>query len=71
MSISRTVIEQRLDELKQELAEGQRMMREWQNKLANLEQTTLCISGAIQVLEELLAQAPEPAEEGSEVLDST
>jgi hypothetical protein len=48
-------LEQRLQELKAEFETGQKMLAELEQKRANLEQTILRISGAIQVLEELLA----------------
>ncbi len=48
-------IKQRLQELKAEYEAGQNMLSELETKQANLQQTLLRISGAIQVLEELLA----------------
>jgi hypothetical protein len=45
---------ERLQQLKAEFASGQKMLAELEQKKANLEQTLLRISGAIQVLEELL-----------------
>lgn len=47
--------EQRLAELKAEFEAGQQMLAELEAKRANLEKTLLRISGAMQVLEELLA----------------
>ena len=61
MSAAQTLISQRLAQLKQEYEEGQKMMAEWQSKMADLEKTMLRISGAIQALEELREQLPEPA----------
>jgi hypothetical protein len=52
-------LQQRLKELKQEQASGQKMLADLQRQQAELEQTLLRISGAIQVLEELLAQEEE------------
>ena len=55
-------LSQRLDELKAELKAGQQMEAELEGKLAQLRTTLLHISGAIQVLEEMLnheAAAPE------------
>jgi predicted nuclease with TOPRIM domain len=46
---------QRLQELKAEYESGQKMLADLQAKQANLEKTMLRISGAIQVLEELIA----------------
>jgi prefoldin subunit 5 len=50
----RDEIEARLQQLKDEYEAGQRMLAEIEQRKANLEQTLLRISGAIQVLEELL-----------------
>jgi len=47
-------LEQRLSELKAEYAAGQKMLAELEAKQADLHQTMLRISGAMQVLEELL-----------------
>jgi hypothetical protein len=54
-------LEQRLQQLETEFDAGQQMLADLQQKRASLEQTLLRISGAIQVLEELLAveQAPD------------
>lgn len=49
-------IQQRLQELRSEYQNGQEMLEELRQKQANLEPTLLRIAGAIQVLEELLAQ---------------
>lgn len=55
-------LERRLQELKAEYEAGQKMMADLDAKQANLRETLLRISGAIQVLEEELAQtAPESA----------
>jgi predicted nuclease with TOPRIM domain len=54
-------LEKRLAELKIEFDSGQQMLADLEAKQANLRETLLRISGAIQVLEELLAQAPPPA----------
>jgi predicted nuclease with TOPRIM domain len=48
-------LEQRLQELKSEFETGQKMLAELEAKQANLRETLLRISGAIQVLQELLA----------------
>jgi|APLow6443716910_1056828.scaffolds.fasta_scaffold543378_2 predicted nuclease with TOPRIM domain len=60
----RTQLEQRLQALKAEFEEGQKMLADLEAKQTNLRSTLLRISGAIQVLEELLAQ-PSPDQEGS------
>jgi uncharacterized coiled-coil protein SlyX len=49
-------LESRLAELKSELQAGEKLMNELNAKQANLHQAMLRISGAIQVLEELLAK---------------
>ena len=51
-------IETRLTELKSEFEAGQAMLTDLNKKRAELESTLLRISGAIQVLEELLAEKP-------------
>jgi hypothetical protein len=52
-------IERRLQELKGEYESGQRMLADLDVQRTNLQQTIWRISGAIQVLEELLtAEAP-------------
>jgi uncharacterized coiled-coil protein SlyX len=52
-------LETRLTDLKTEFQAGQKMLAELQAKQADLQQTLLRISGAMQVLEELLAAAPQ------------
>ena len=49
-------LEKRLDQLRQEYGEGQKMLAELDQKRANLRDTLLRISGAIQVLEETLGE---------------
>lgn len=51
----RTKLEERLQELRSELESGRALLEEMETKKANLQSTLLRISGAIQVLEELLA----------------
>lgn len=50
----REQLEQRVGELRAEQQKGQQMLAELEAKQAELHQTLLRISGAIQVLEELL-----------------
>jgi ABC-type transporter Mla subunit MlaD len=59
-------LEQRLQSLVQEYQSGQKMLADLETRQANLRETLLRISGAIQVLEELLAQASPPAPDGLE-----
>lgn len=49
-------LEQRLKSLKIEFESGQKMLTDLEAQQANLKTTLLRISGAIQVLEELLSQ---------------
>lgn len=51
----------RLQTLKAEYETGQKMLAELEAKQADLRQTMLRISGAIQVLEELLASSADNA----------
>jgi len=55
----REQLEQRLSELKAEYETGQKMLAELEAKQTNLQQTLLRISGAVQVLEEMLSAAPD------------
>ena len=50
-------IERRLQELRVEMENGQKMLSEMEAKEAHLRSTLLRISGAIQALEELLNEA--------------
>ncbi|WP_448573735.1 hypothetical protein [Trichothermofontia sp.] len=56
-------LQERLQALKSEYESGQRLLSELELKQANLRDTLLRISGAIQVLEELLDGAVEDAEQ--------
>lgn len=56
-------LQQRLEELKKEFETGQARLRELEAQQAYLRETMLRISGAIQVLEEALAQGAEPDEQ--------
>jgi hypothetical protein len=58
--------ERRLAELKAEFEAGQQMLADLETRQADLRETLLRISGAIQVLEELLAQASPPTSEDPE-----
>lgn len=49
-------LEKRIAELKSEFEAGQKMLADLETKRSDLQTTLLRISGAIQVLEELVAQ---------------
>ena len=51
-------IQERLEQLRQEYSKGQEMLNKLQAEEAELQQQLLRISGAIQVLEELVNQKP-------------
>jgi predicted nuclease with TOPRIM domain len=57
-------LEGRLRELRTEFEAGQKMLAELEAKQANLRETLLRISGAIQVLDEILNSRPQPAAHG-------
>lgn len=52
----REQLEQRLTALKSELEAGQKLLGDLEGQKSGLQATMLRISGAVQVLEELLAQ---------------
>ena len=54
-------LQTRLQQLRTEYQSGQQMLQELQQKQINLEQTICRIAGAIQVLEEVLAESEEPS----------
>jgi uncharacterized coiled-coil protein SlyX len=60
----REMIEARLAELRAEAARGEQALAELDAKRAELGRVMLRISGAVQVLEETLAAADEPAPDG-------
>jgi predicted nuclease with TOPRIM domain len=55
-------LQKRLEELKKEFEAGQARLRELGTEQARISETMLRISGAIQVLEEALAQETKPDE---------
>jgi uncharacterized coiled-coil protein SlyX len=67
-------MEKRLEELKSELAAGEKLLAELQAKQASVQQTMLRIAGAIQVLQELLGHEvglqPTPLANGEETSHS-
>lgn len=64
-------LEERLKALKTEFEAGQEMLADLESKQVNLQQTMLRISGAIQVLEELLAQDNQAESNGVGLLENT
>lgn len=62
-------LEQRLQTLKVEFEDGQRILADYEAKHSNLQNTLLRISGAIQVLEEELAHAN--SEDNGKLLQQT
>jgi len=62
----REKLEQRVTELKAEQEKGQRMLAGIDARQAELRQTLLRISGAIQVLEELLAGSGASSRNGTD-----
>ncbi|MGV2388044.1 MAG UNVERIFIED_CONTAM: hypothetical protein LVR29_06145 [Microcystis novacekii LVE1205-3] len=52
-------IKERIEQLKAEYESGQKMLADLETQESNLRTTALRISGAIQVLEELLAKTEE------------
>jgi hypothetical protein len=56
----RDQVEERLAELEAEQAAGRKLLADMEAKQADLQQTLLRISGAIQVLQELLTPTPSP-----------
>lgn len=59
-------IEARLDELRREYDEGQRVLADLQARQNSLHETLLRIAGAIMVLEEMIQEAGPLAEGGEE-----
>lgn len=59
-------LKQRLKSLKAEFESGQKVLAELEAKQASVRDTLLRISGAIQVLEELLTADAESVENGKE-----
>ncbi len=59
-------LEKRLAQLKAEFESGQKVMAELEGKQANLRDTLLRISGAIQILEEEIGKISEESENTKE-----
>jgi hypothetical protein len=65
----RQKLEQRLQALKVEFETGQKMLADLEAKQASVRETLLRISGAIQVLEEALAEPSTTKENGSQSVE--
>jgi predicted nuclease with TOPRIM domain len=63
-------LQRRLQNLKSEFEEGQKILAELEAKQASLRETLLRISGAIQVLEEVLSEVSEENGSLSDIPDS-
>jgi chromosome segregation ATPase len=63
-------LEQRLQSLKAEFEAGQKMLADLEAKQANLRETLLRISGAIQVIEEELSKASETDENSNQPVET-
>ncbi|MFB2772433.1 hypothetical protein ACE1AT_24585 [Pelatocladus sp. BLCC-F211] len=63
-------LEKRLAELKAEFASGQKVMADLEAKQANLRDTLLRISGAIQILEEEISKASKEEDNSQQAKDS-
>ncbi len=63
-------LEQRVRELRQEYAAGQKVLADLKRRQATIRETLLRISGAIQVLEEELGSAGLEPSNGHPVFDS-
>jgi predicted nuclease with TOPRIM domain len=70
MVIMKEKLQQRLQSLKSEFEDGQKILADLEAKQANLRETLLRISGAIQVLEEMLSEVSEGNGFSSDTLDS-
>lgn len=64
-------LKKRLEQLRSEFESGQKMLTDLEAKQANMRNTLLRISGAIQVLEEELAKENQLADNGEEKLVGT
>jgi predicted nuclease with TOPRIM domain len=60
-------LQSRLDELKKEYEAGQARLRELETEAGYVRETMLRISGAIQVIQELLEKDKQPDEAGEPV----
>jgi hypothetical protein len=66
----RDQLEQRLSELRAEYESGQKLLADMETRQKDLRQMLLRISGAIQVLEEMLASGPAEADDAAQADDT-
>jgi predicted nuclease with TOPRIM domain len=64
-------LQERLQQLRSEYEAGQKMLVDLESKQMSLRETLLRISGAMQVLEELLGEDPEQVEDGDRTSATT
>jgi hypothetical protein len=67
----RQQVQMRLEVLKKELESGQAELEKVEKQRAYLHETLLRISGAVQVLEELLAEGQPTGQDGAEPIGET
>ena len=67
----RPQLEQRIEQLRQEFDAGRRALTELENRQTELRSTLLRISGAIQVLEEILDQPAAASETSIKVVKAS
>lgn len=67
----RSQLEQRIEKLRQEFDAGRRSLADIENRQAELRSTLLRISGAIQVLEEILGEQAVPSDANIKVVKAS
>lgn len=67
----RSQLEQRIEKLRQEFDAGRRSLADVENRQAELRSTLLRISGAIQVLEEILGEQAAPSDANIKVVKAS
>lgn len=67
----RSQLEQRIEKLRQEFDAGRRSLADIENRQAELRSTLLRISGAIQVLEEILGEQAAPSDANIKVVKAS
>lgn len=64
MEINRKALEERLRDLQTDYDGGLKQLRNLEERMTDLKQTLLRVSGAMQVLRELLDETPHRAQQG-------